>query len=56
MVTLNIKNYGSHPEGSRSLLPTVPGKPELSRFESGFWAASINKYSSSMERSQGGIL
>ena len=55
MVKLCIKKYGSRPEGSRSLLPTIPNVPELSRFESGFLAAAYIKYSSCLGRSQGGF-
>ena len=40
MAKLCTKKYGSRPEGSRSLLPTIPNVPELSRFESGFLAVT----------------
>jgi hypothetical protein len=55
MAKLCTKEYGSRPEGSRSLLPTVPNM-ELSRFLSGFLATALYNYSSRMERSQGEIL
>jgi hypothetical protein len=54
MVKLCTKKFGSRPEGYRPLLPTIPNE-ELSRFLSGFWATAYIKYSSGLERSQGGF-